>query len=126
MHLLGRPLTERAVGATSMVVDLPRFDEQLGIGQACEPVDIEALVAKTAVEALDEGILNGLTGIDELQLDLVLVGPLIESDDEHRDRTNYSRAGFAVPPHEAMRIVLLSKHLRPEVLRPPASSFSAS
>ena len=61
-----------------MVSKPPRFDEQLGIGQAGEPVDIEALVAKTAVEALDEGVLDGLAGVDELQLDLLLIGPVIE------------------------------------------------
>ena len=61
-----------------VVVNPPGFDEELSIGQIGEPVGVEAFVPKAAIEALDEGVLDWLTGIDELQLDVVLVGPLVE------------------------------------------------
>lgn len=61
-----------------MVVKPPGFDEKLGISEARKPVDVESLIAEAAIEALDEGGLDRLAGLDEWPLDPVLVGPVIE------------------------------------------------
>ena len=39
---------------------------------------VQALVSEPAVEALDEGVLNGLAGLDEVQPHAPLVGPLVQ------------------------------------------------
>lgn len=39
---------------------------------------IEAFIPKLAVEGLDEGILRGLAKLDQLQLDIALIDPLIK------------------------------------------------
>jgi hypothetical protein len=64
-------------GPQLVVVEPPVFDEQLGIVQTREPVSIETLVPTAAVKALDEGVLDRLAGIDELQLDAVMVGLMV-------------------------------------------------
>ena len=56
-------------------VDTPCFDGPSGVSQAGEPVLDQAFVAKLAVEAFHEGVLNGLAGLDEVQPDVVAVGP---------------------------------------------------
>jgi hypothetical protein len=46
---------------------------------------VEALIAQTAVEALDVGVLVWLAGFDEMQLDALGIGPCVErSADELR------------------------------------------
>lgn len=50
----------------------------MGIGQAREPGGIEILVPKATVEALDKGVLDRLARIDQVQLNVVIVRPLIE------------------------------------------------
>lgn len=39
---------------------------------------VKAFVTHGAIEALDEGILDGLSRLDEGQFDLVFVGPAVE------------------------------------------------
>jgi hypothetical protein len=77
-ELLRREVPEGAGRPIQIVVHPPVFDGPLRVGQAEEPVLVEALVAQLAIEALDETVLLGLTGIDELQLDAGLVSPLVE------------------------------------------------
>lgn len=47
-------------GAFGIVVAAPSFDLLAGVTQRAEPVQIEALVAQLAVQALDEGVLDRL------------------------------------------------------------------
>lgn len=64
--------------STLVVVQPPASDQELGADQTSEPVDIEVLTANATVEALDEGVLDRLTRADELQMDVVVVHPLIQ------------------------------------------------
>src|SRR5437868_5966654 len=69
---------QRAVWASPIVVQPPRLHDGPGIGQAGEPMLVQALVAWLAVEALDEPFLARLARIDEAQRHPTLVGPLIQ------------------------------------------------
>ena len=44
------------------------FDEKAGLGQRAKPVLVEAVIAAGAVEALDEGVLNGFTTLDVMKV----------------------------------------------------------
>ena len=44
------------MGAVGVVAVAPAFDVELGIAQREEPVLVQALVAESAVEALDESV----------------------------------------------------------------------
>jgi len=46
-----------------VVVDAPRFDERPCFGDAGKPVFVEAFVAKLAIEAFDNGVLDWLRGV---------------------------------------------------------------
>src|SRR5262249_26882560 len=49
-----------------------------GVGEAPEPVLIQALAAQAPVEAFAEGILDRLAGVNEPQADVSFVSPLVE------------------------------------------------
>lgn len=66
------------MGPRRVVRDPPGFDRALGIGQVDKPALVETLVAQATVETLDETVLDGFAGPDELQRDPARVGPLIE------------------------------------------------
>lgn len=51
----------------TFVVDAPRFDRALRVGEADEPALVQAFVPERPVEALDEGILHGLPRVDEVE-----------------------------------------------------------
>src|SRR6184192_2790837 len=59
-------------------IDPPLLDDPACIVEVEEPVLVEALVAKLAVEAFDVGILDWLAGADEVQLHPDPVGPGVE------------------------------------------------
>src|SRR5688572_20200325 len=63
-----------------LLVELPtpRFDLLPCVRQVGEPVKVQALVAELAVEALDERVLHGLAGPDEVQLHSALIRPGVE------------------------------------------------
>jgi len=61
-----------------VVVDTPAFDFLSGVAQVGEPVLIQALIAELPVEALDERVLHGLAGPDEVEPDPHAVGPGIQ------------------------------------------------
>lgn len=48
------------------------------LGQRSEPVLVLALVAELAIEALRVRVLRRLADLDQAQIDVPLVGPLIE------------------------------------------------
>jgi len=60
-----------------VVVRLPLGDLTTGVRQIEEPVFVQALIAEFAVEALDVAVLHRSPRRDEVQLDSVLIGPLV-------------------------------------------------
>jgi hypothetical protein len=68
-ELLWREIPNWAVGPNPAVFQPPRLDSSAGISQAHEPALVWALVAELPVEALHEGVLHGLTRLDEVELD---------------------------------------------------------
>ena len=61
-----------------IVVLAPGLHDPARIGQAQEPVLVEAFVPEAAVEALAVRVLDRLAGVDEVQGDRVLVRPLVQ------------------------------------------------
>ena len=78
MPLSRGAIPERAVGSRPIVVLSPRLNDPSGIGEAEEPVLVQALVSESPVEALDHRVLDGLAWLDEVEVYLLGVGPLIE------------------------------------------------
>jgi hypothetical protein len=48
--------------SVEVVVEAPLVDLPLGVVEACEPVEVQTLVAELAIEAFDEAVFNGLAG----------------------------------------------------------------
>ena len=61
-----------------VVFDEPALGDLLHLLDRFEDVGVEHLGAVRAVEALDEGVLVGLAGLNEAQLDVPLAGPVDE------------------------------------------------
>ena len=61
-----------------VVLLLPRLDDGAGMRQTAEPVQIQALIAKPAVEALDMGVLRGLAGVNEISRHAMCIGPSVQ------------------------------------------------
>ena len=76
-----------------VVVLAPDLDPFAGVGQAHEPVHVQALVAKLAVEALDEGVLHGLARLDEVRPS-ANVSAMKSIDQRSFDRFGIGRAGW--------------------------------
>lgn len=64
------------MGPDGIVVHAPGLDDLARVRQAEEPVLVQALVAESAVETLDVGILIRLARVDEVQPDAAAVGPM--------------------------------------------------
>lgn len=64
-----------------VVVLAPGIDRGASISKACEPVQVEAVLAELPVEALDERVLRRLAGLNEVDLHTGTPGP-----EEHRLR----------------------------------------
>src|SRR3989304_115382 len=107
----------------AIVIDPPPLDDPPRVGQAEEPVLVQALVAQPAVEALDEGVLHGLARLDEAQRDPLLVGPLVE---------RFARQLGPVVQHDLLRrLAALANHpaehaRHPHPPPPPESEVSPS
>ena len=76
--LFGAQAPEGRVWPHVVIVTPPVLAELPGVPQALEAVLVEQLVSRAAVEALGEGVLNGLPRADEVVLDAVAVGPGVE------------------------------------------------
>ncbi len=94
------------MGPLGIVVEPPSLDDPTGVIEIEEPVLVEALVAKAAVEGLNEGVLARLAGLDEGQLDAVAMAERLSETDllayDHVLRANaaflrYDRAGYRCP-----------------------------
>src|SRR5689334_17239011 len=66
------------MGTLGVVVLLPGMDDTLGVGQAGEPVGVKALIPEPPVEALNETVLGGLAGLDEIKRDFVGIRPGVQ------------------------------------------------
>ena len=55
------------MGTCPIVVLPPGLNGVPGIGQADKPMPVEALITESSLEALDEGVLDGLSWLDEAQ-----------------------------------------------------------
>src|SRR6202051_1692716 len=72
-------VAQSAVRAPRVVSDPPAFDGLPRIVQSEEPVFVEALLAELAMEAFDVPVLHRPSWCDEVQCDLVLICPLVQS-----------------------------------------------
>src|SRR5262249_42749354 len=60
------------------VVTAPDFDLPSGVVERDELMHVQALVAQASVERLDESVLYGFAGPDEVELDAALIRPVLE------------------------------------------------
>ena len=67
-----------AVQSDLNVVRTPSIQLFAGVGKACEPVSVQTFGPKLAVERLDEAVVRWLTGLGEVQYNVVGVSPQIE------------------------------------------------
>lgn len=105
------------MGPDCVVVLAPALDRALRIGQAGEPVLVQAFVSEAAVEALDVSILDRLAGGDEEQLEPALVGPDIEGADDPGTRergvdfNGRALAGEVIDDREAAKLAAVTKRM---------------
>ncbi len=83
-ELGGTAVSEARVWPEVIAILPPVFDLLPGFLERQEPMGVEALVAETAVEGLDERVVGRLARPREIQCDLLLVGPAI-----HRQRREF-------------------------------------
>jgi hypothetical protein len=62
--LVGGEPAQCRVGTVGVVLDPPVLDNDLGLAEVGELLDIEQLVSKPAVEGFDEGVLPGRARFD--------------------------------------------------------------
>ncbi len=61
-----------------VVLMTPVIDKETGFFEGTEPVLVEAVIAEGAVERLDEGVLDGLTGLDVIEVNLAPLSPEVK------------------------------------------------
>jgi hypothetical protein len=61
-----------------VVLMTPVIDEQTGFLEGAEPVLVKAVIAEGAVEGLDEGVLDGLAGLDVVEVNLAPLSPEVK------------------------------------------------
>src|SRR5690349_4420162 len=71
------PLPQRSVRTALIVFPPPAFDDLLGLGQGHEPVHIQTLGSKRAIERLHVRIVRGLSRARKIDLYPVVVSPKI-------------------------------------------------
>lgn len=71
-------IVQCAVRPMLVVVSAPSGDQDTSLRQARKPMVIQAFIPEATVEALDEGVLRGFAGLDQLQLNTMLAGPLVQ------------------------------------------------
>ena len=60
-----------------IVIVAPAVEKLLRVGHAHEAVQVQALIPQAAVETLDEGVLHGLTGSNEIKRDPTPIGGVV-------------------------------------------------
>jgi len=87
-----------------IILDSPSFDESPGFGQACKPVQVQALISELAVETLDESVVHRTAWSDEVKLDSSPVCPLIEGvAGEFSPVVRGNDLGLAIPDHRPVK-----------------------
>ena len=71
-------VANRGMRSLLIVISSPGRNEYFRVMQITEPVFIQTLIPKFAVEALDVGILGRFSRLNQQRWDTVLVRPLIE------------------------------------------------
>jgi hypothetical protein len=66
------------MGSFGLIFVPPRLDALSSLDQALEVILVQALVPQFAVRALDEAVLDGPSGPNEVELDALPAGPLIQ------------------------------------------------
>src|SRR6202051_1553910 len=72
-------VAQSAMWSHLVVIDPPAFDGLPRIVQSEKPVFVEVLLAELAMEAFDVAVLHRPSWCDEVQCNLVLIGPLVQS-----------------------------------------------
>jgi len=66
------------VRALRGVIDPPFLDDLVGLADVGEPVLVQAFFAVSPIETFDIGVRGRLAGVDEIQLDAMIIGPSVE------------------------------------------------
>src|SRR5688572_2977077 len=69
---------DRTVRSGFVVITPPLADDHSSVCEIVEVVIVQAFVSKLAVEALDVGVLRGLAGSNQFQIDTLGISPAIE------------------------------------------------
>src|SRR5258706_15441388 len=77
-ELKRRSITKPAVRTRMIVIVSIRIDRVAGFCDRAPPMQIEQLVPHATVVALDDGVLDRLPRLDELERDAMLIGPGVE------------------------------------------------
>lgn len=85
-----------------IVVDAPCLDDLAGLRQSVEQIFVETFVAQPSIEALDEGVLGGLTRGNVVPFDTTVLGPFEDGMAGHfgsvvRDDRLWAAAGGDKP-----------------------------
>lgn len=75
------------MGTLLVVVDHPFVDDLADLGEAAKQMRIEHLVAEGAVEALDVGVLGGLSWLDVVEAHMMGFAPGDELGGDELDRS---------------------------------------
>src|SRR4029434_4959106 len=87
-----------AVWPALIIVDAPRFDLRLGVGHRGELLHVQTFVPYSPVERLDERVLHGFAGADEVEEHTAVIRPVFERPRLelraviHRDRARVGEA----------------------------------
>jgi len=77
-HLVRRQTGPGTMWSEAIILFLKQPDFFFCILERKEPIDVQALIAKAAVEGFDERIIRWFSGSREVQRHLVVVGPLVQ------------------------------------------------
>jgi hypothetical protein len=95
---------QRAVRSLGVIALPPVLDDPPGVGQAAKPMDVQAFVAKFAIEALEVAVLHRLAWIDEIEGHMMVICPGIEYlASELGTVVQRDPFGYAVPQNEVLQ-----------------------
>ena len=77
-HLVRRQTEQGTMWSEAIILFLKQLDFFFCILEREEPVDVQAFIAKAAVEGFDEWIIRWLSGPREVERHLVIIGPLVQ------------------------------------------------
>ena len=77
-HLVRRQTRQGTMWSEAIILFLKQLDFFFRILERKEPVDVQALIAKAAVEGFNERIIRWFSGPREVQRHLVVISPLVQ------------------------------------------------